>query len=72
MNYEKESVYWKEFHECLDRLGIGKGDILYVGSDIAAVVVLANRELEFKGREDRDIFLNHLVDAVKEHVEVGG
>jgi aminoglycoside 3-N-acetyltransferase len=68
MNQEKEAIYWKEFHECLDRLGIGKGDILYVGSDIAAVVVLANRELEFKGREDRDVFLNHLVDAIKEHV----
>lgn len=68
MNAEKEALYWKEFHECLDRLGIKKGDILYIGSDVAAVVVLAGRELEFEGRADRDVFLNHLVDNIKEHV----
>ena len=68
MNKEKESLYWKDFHECLDRLGIGKGDILYVGSDFAAVMVLAARELDVTSREDRDEFLNHYVDHIKEHV----
>lgn len=68
MNKEKEKKYWADFHESMEKLGIGKGDILYIGSDAAAVVVLASRELEFSGRDDQKTFLNHLTDTIKEHV----
>ena len=68
MNKEKEQKYWADFHESMEKLGIGKGDILYIGSDAAAVVVLASRELEFSGRDDQKTFLNHLTDTIKERV----
>lgn len=68
MNKEKEKLYWEDFHKSMDALGIGKGDILYVGSDVAAVVVSASRELEIKTREERDAYLNALIDNIKEHV----
>ena len=68
MNKEKEELYRRDFHDALRNLGIKEGDILYVGSDIAGVVVSAGRELEFDGRDDRDAFLNLLIDELQNHV----
>ena len=72
MNADKASAYWKEFHEKLDEIGVGKGDILYVGSDVTAIVVNAMRELEFKTKQDQTDFLNALVDELKAHVTEEG
>ena len=72
MNKEKEARYRSEFHEALDSLGINSGDILYIGSDIAGIVVSAGKELEFDGRTDRDAFLNLLIDELQNHVGRGG
>ena len=72
MNAEKASAYWKEFHDKLNELGITKGDILYVGSDVTAIVVNAMRELEFKTKQDQTDFLNALVDELKAHVTEEG
>ncbi len=72
MNADKASAYWKEFHEKLDEIGVCKGDILYVGSDVTAIVVNAMRELEFKTKQDQTDFLNALVDELKAHVTEEG
>ncbi len=72
MNTEKGREYWKQFHDTLDELGIGKGDILYVGSDIAAVIVQASRELEFRSKQEQTEYLNTLIDEIQKHVTESG
>ncbi len=72
MNADKASAYWKEFHEKLDEIGIAKGDIIYVGSDVTAIVVNAMRELEFTSKQDQTDFLNALVDELQKHVTEKG
>ena len=72
MNTNKAEQYWQDFHKGLDDLGIQKGDILYVGSDIAAMVVEASRELEFASKQDQTDYLNRLVDEIKNHVTEEG
>ena len=72
MNTNKAEQYWQDFHKGLDELGIKKGDILYVGSDIAAMVVEASRELEFTSKQDQTDYLNRLVDEIKNHVTEEG
>ena len=72
MNEKKAKKYWQDFHEGMNLLGIKKGDILYVGSDIAAMVVAASRELEFVSKQDQTEYLNCLIDEIKEHVSEEG
>lgn len=72
MNTEKATAYWKEFHEKLDEVGIDKGDIVCVGSDITAIVVNAMRELEFASKQDQTDFLNALVDELQKQVTEEG
>lgn len=60
--------YWSDLHDALDVIGISKGDIVYVGSDIAGVILGAMRELGFKGRDGQNEYLNRLIDELKVHV----
>ena len=72
MNAQKALDYWKEFHIKLDEVGIGKGDIVYVGSDITAIVINAIKDLEFTSKQDRTDFMNDLIDELKNHVTEEG
>lgn len=72
MKKEKTDCYWKEFHEALDGIGIGKGDILYVASDITRILVQARRELEIKDKTEQNEFIDRLIDELKKHITEEG
>ncbi len=61
----------KEFSELLAQitnLGVSKGDILYVASDIKGLMYLAMRQFEVRGKAATDEFLGEFVDALQELV----
>lgn len=64
----KESTYFADFRKALGDIGLKKNDIVYVSSDVTSVVLTAMKELGFKGRDDRERFLNTLIDVLQEVV----
>ncbi len=64
--------YWKEFRDKLSELGALKGGIIYVGSDITGLIVQAQKELGIKTRDERNAYINELIDALKEQVTEEG
>lgn len=75
MNEDKRTVYTaycEEIKKTICELGIGKGSIVYISSDATRIVSLAKKELGFAGKEDRDLFLNILVDTLKDIVTEEG
>lgn len=69
MNSDK---YWKEFHDKLNMIGIDKGDIVYIGSDITGLIIQAKKQLELKTKEEINSHLDELIDALKEHITDAG
>ncbi len=72
MNTEKAKEYWEDFEKHLASLGIKKGDILYVGSDVASVLLSARHELELSSKEEQFRFLDKLIDSIQEAVSEEG
>ncbi len=64
--------YWKEFDAKLSEIGVEKGDIVYVGSDITAIVVQAQKELGLKTRSEINNFIDDLINALQSHVTMEG
>ncbi len=62
-----ERYLWN-FKETLRESGIKAGDVLYVASDIAGIVVDARRELGISTGEDRALFCDGIVNALQEVV----
>ena len=57
-----------KFQKTLGENGIGTGDVLYVASDIAGVLVDARKELEITTGEDRSLFCDGIVNVLQELV----
>lgn len=68
----KELGYWSELRTALNGIGIEEGDIVYVSSDVTGVILKAKRELGLKGKEGQTLFLNTLIDTLKDIVGVRG
>ena len=49
-------------------LGISKGDIVYVASDITQLLVAIRKKEDLKTKEQQNEFLNGLIDAFQEAV----
>lgn len=72
MDKKKCDEYWEQFHSALDEIGIVVGDILYVSSDSMKILATASKELGIRGKEERDVFLHQMVNALCRHVGEGG
>lgn len=64
--------YLKDFRETLRENGIGKGDVLYVASDVSGVLIDARRDLGITSAEDRGLLCDGLVTALQETVGPDG
>ena len=56
----------------LKGLGVKKGDILYISSDVTRLTFDALRQCGLKGKKDIDKFYNALTDSIKEMVSEDG
>lgn len=72
MNKSGWNSYWDEFHSSLNSIGIVPGDIVYVSSDIMKVLAQAAKEFELVSKEDRNYFLDALIDEIYCHVGDAG
>lgn len=72
MNQTLFERYLDDFKKALRENGIGAGDVLYVASDLAGVVIDARKELQISSEADRNAFCGGLVDALQEVVGTGG
>lgn len=65
--YEKSMKdYCNVIKENLEKIGVSKGDILYVASDVSQMIKRAQIDLGFKDKETRNDFLNLVIDAIQE------
>ncbi len=64
---EKEQ-YISNLTEEFQRLGVSRGDILYVSSDVTVLTLDACRQCALKSKKDIDGFYDLLIDAMKELV----
>lgn len=62
----------KGLAEALDSLGVTKGDILYVSSDIKTFLFRLATEFDIKNKEQRNKILNDLVDEFQSLVSTEG
>ena len=58
----------EDFKQGLSDLGITKGDIVYVGSDITQLLVVLRKKEDRKSREEQNEFLHAMIDALQEQV----
>ncbi len=72
MNIEKCNDYWSGFHDALNRIGVGVGDILYIASDLMKILVQARPELEINTKAEQFQFVDMLIDELKKHVTEEG
>lgn len=72
MNQALFKGYLRDFKETLWKSGIKPGDVLYVASELAGVIIDARKELAISSREDRDLFCDGIVNALQETVGRGG
>ena len=72
MNSELLNEYISEFKMKICEAGINRGDIVYVGSDIAGILVSATKELGLSGKKEQYEFLDALIDALKDIVSEEG
>ena len=49
----------------LTNLGVKKGDILYISSDVTLLTLDACRQCGLKGKKDIDLFYNVLTDSIE-------
>lgn len=68
MNQELFERYLRDFKDILGKSGIKTGDVLYVASDIAGIIVDARRELRISAKEDRGLFCDGIITALQEAV----
>lgn len=68
MNQALFEKYMSEFRENLALAGVGASDVIYVGSDIAGIVVQAKEELGLADKAQQYAFLDGLIDALKAQV----
>lgn len=68
-NYDE---YISSFKNAIISLNIKKGDILYIASDIAGLLMTAVRELKIRGKEEQDAFFNKIIDTLKDIVGEDG
>lgn len=64
--------YFDDIHKSFEDLGIRKGDILYVSSNIMRPIKQAQTDLDFKDKEGRNIFFNKLIDTLIDIVSERG
>lgn len=60
--------YLEKFQKTLGESGIGTGDVLYVASDIAGVIVDGRKELGITTGEDRSLFCDGIVNVLQDLV----
>ena len=60
--------FMNELKECLSHLGIGKGDSLYVASDVARLMVEMKKIYGISNSKQRNEFLSEFVNALQETV----
>ncbi len=59
---------WDELKSVLGRLGIGKGDILYIASDITSMLFTMSMDYGIRDKKSRGEVLDSLVDVFQETV----
>jgi aminoglycoside 3-N-acetyltransferase len=72
MNRSAFDKYIADFKDRLKDVGVKPGDIIYVGSDIAGIVIQAKEELELADKSEQNLLLDALIDALKETVTEEG
>jgi len=72
MDTQKEKEYLREFKKSICELGIKSGDIVYVGSDVASVILQAKHELGIASKDEQFEFLDALIDSLQEIVTEAG
>lgn len=72
MDICKVEKYFNDFHSALNELGIGKGDMIYVSSDVVRLVVQAKRELEITSKDEQNQYIDMLIDELQKHVTEEG
>lgn len=68
MNRTLFERYLRNFRETLLENGIGAGDVLYVASDMAGILIDARRDLGIASEEDRSLFCDGIVTALQKTV----
>lgn len=68
MNNELFENYKRDFLSALREADIHEGDVVYVGSDIAGVIMGAIKELELRGKAEQNAFLDGIIDTLKTSV----
>ena len=69
MRFEKENG---SFAAALKTLGIGKGDLLTVSSDIKTLLFRMSTEYNVRGKNERNAALNELTDTLQAAVGTEG
>lgn len=64
--------YVVELKKALVNLGVKQGDIIYIASDITLLLNNVRKKYEIKTVKDRNIFLNEVVDTLKELISYEG
>jgi aminoglycoside 3-N-acetyltransferase len=68
MDRIKLDEYCRQIKDGFEQLGIGKGDVLYVSSQVSRPLKQAQDDLNFRDGESRNDFLNALIDIIKQIV----
>jgi aminoglycoside 3-N-acetyltransferase len=68
----KLDEYCGQIKAGIEQLGICKGDVLYVSSDITMPLRMAQEDLGFRDEESINNFLNALIDTIKQVVGEAG
>jgi aminoglycoside 3-N-acetyltransferase len=68
MEKTKLDEYCGQIKAGIEQLGICKGDVLYVSSNITIPLIQAQKDLNFRDKESKNDFLNALIDTIKQVV----
>lgn len=60
--------FWNDLKNVLERLGVKKGDILYISSDIKTLLFTMSMDYGIRDKKSRNEMLNSLVDVFQETV----
>ncbi len=64
----KETSFFVDLEKVFEEIGLQKGDIVYVSSDITGVMLTAMKEMGFKDRDSKEKLLNTIIDTLQELV----
>lgn len=64
--------YFSEFKNLLNEQGIRRGSIVYIASDISALLIDARRKLQLKSKQEQYDYMDTLIDTMQELISPEG